>query len=86
MNIRKIAATAFSVAMLSTLAGNAHAAEIKDKTVRFDYRVTRDGELLLTGHEMRIMTRPHPDDPKRLQVIPIPEDLRKKLEGNQNDI
>ena len=60
----------------------AHAADVKDKTVRFEYRVTRDGELLLTGHEMRIMTRPHPDDPKRLQVTPIPEDLRKKLEGN----
>ena len=59
----------------------AHAAEIKEKTVRFEYRVTRDGELLLTGHEMRIMTRPHPDDPKRLQAIPIPEDLRAKLEG-----
>lgn len=29
MNIRKIAATALSVAMLSTLAGNTHAAEIK---------------------------------------------------------
>lgn len=59
-----------------------HAADIKDKTVRFEYTVTRDGELLLTGHEMRIMTRPHPDDPKRLQVIPIPADLRSKLEGN----
>lgn len=58
----------------------AHAAEIKEKSVRFDYTVTRDGELLLTGHEVRVMTRQHPDDPKRLQAIPIPADLRAKLE------
>jgi len=57
------------------------ASEIKDKSVRFGYRVTRDGELLLTGHEVRVLTRPHPDDPKRLQAISLPEELRAKLEG-----
>lgn len=57
------------------------ATEIKDKTVKFVYNVTRGGELLLTGYEQRILTRPHPDDPKRLQAVSIPADLRAKFEG-----
>jgi 4-hydroxybenzoyl-CoA thioesterase len=58
------------------------ATEIKEKSVRFVYRVTRDGELLLTGSEQRILTRPHPDDPKRLQAVALPDGLRAKFEGN----
>jgi len=57
------------------------ATEIKDKSVKFAYRVTRDGELLLTGYEMRVLTRPHPDDPKRLQAVSLPDDLRAKFEA-----
>ena len=57
------------------------ATDIKDKTVLFQYRVTRDGELLVTGHELRILTRPHPDDLKRLQAVSIPADLRAAFEA-----
>ena len=59
----------------------AEAAEVKDKSVRFEYRVTRDGELLLTGHEVRVLTRPHPDDPKRLQAVSLPDELRARFEA-----
>jgi 4-hydroxybenzoyl-CoA thioesterase len=59
----------------------AEAAEVKDKSVRFAYRITRGGELLLTGYEVRILTRPHPDDPKRLQAVSLPDGLRAGLEA-----
>jgi 4-hydroxybenzoyl-CoA thioesterase len=57
------------------------ASDVKDKTVVFTYEVTRDGELLVTGRELRILTRPHPDDPKRLQPVSLPAEMRARLEG-----
>ena len=35
----------------------------------------RDGELLLEGREVRFVGRVHPEDPKRLQAIAIPEEI-----------
>ncbi|MBI2313844.1 MAG: acyl-CoA thioesterase [Betaproteobacteria bacterium] len=37
----------------------------------------RDGHLLLDGRELRVCSRPHPEDPVRLQSVPIPKEIVK---------
>lgn len=35
----------------------------------------REGCLLIEGRETRVCSRPHPEDPNRLQSVPIPEEI-----------
>lgn len=35
----------------------------------------RDGVLLLEGREVRVCGRRHPDDPERLQAVPVPKEF-----------
>ena len=50
--------------------------EIKDKSIRFDYRIFRknDGKLLVTGHTINVFV-----DKKKMKSVKIPEEIRKKL-------
>ena len=50
--------------------------EIKDKSIRFDYRIFRknDGKLLVTGHTVNVFV-----NKKKMKSEKIPEEIRKKL-------
>ena len=39
--------------------------------------IRRDGELLVEGREVRVFARRHPDDPKRIQAVPMPDSVRR---------
>jgi acyl-CoA thioesterase FadM len=53
--------------------------ECAGSSLRLQHLVRRDGELLVEGFEVRILGATHPDDPKRLKVLEISEDMRKAL-------
>lgn len=55
-------------------------AECGRKSLRMTHLVRREGELLVEGFEVRILGAAHPDDPKRLAVLDMPEDMRRALE------
>lgn len=38
--------------------------------------IGREGELLVEGREVRVFARRHPDDPKRIQAVPMPDNIR----------
>ena len=38
--------------------------------------IRREGELLVEGREVRVFARRHPDDPKRIQAVPMPDNIR----------
>jgi len=38
--------------------------------------IQRDGEILVEGREVRVFARRHPDDPKRIQAVPMPDNIR----------
>ena len=44
------------------------------------YELKRDDVLLAEGRDTRVFCRRHPDDPARIQALPIPEDIRKLCE------
>ena len=50
--------------------------QVKEKSVRFDYRIFRkkDKKLLAAGHTINVFV-----DKKRMKSIKIPDDLRKKI-------
>jgi 4-hydroxybenzoyl-CoA thioesterase len=47
------------------------------KTFRHRHVITRGGELLCEGTELRAFCIRHPDDPDRIKAIPVPEDIRQ---------
>ena len=53
--------------------------ECNRKSLRVRHLVRRNGELLVDGFEMRFLGVPHPDDPKRLQVMEISDRIREAL-------
>lgn len=48
-------------------------------TFRIEHRALRDATLLAEGWEIRCIGAPHPDDPRRLRAVPIPDALRRLL-------
>ena len=46
------------------------------KTFRHRHVVRRGDDLLCEGTEVRAFVRRHPDDPDRLQAIPVPQDIK----------
>jgi 4-hydroxybenzoyl-CoA thioesterase len=44
------------------------------------YDLKRGDELLAEGRDTRVFCRRHPDDPKRIQALVVPEDIRKLCE------
>lgn len=47
------------------------------KTFVHRHRILRGDDLICEGTETRAFVRRHPDDPERIQAIPIPEDIRQ---------
>jgi 4-hydroxybenzoyl-CoA thioesterase len=47
------------------------------KTFRISHRAMRGDTLLVDGWEVRFIGEPHPDDPRRLRAVPIPDSVRK---------
>jgi 4-hydroxybenzoyl-CoA thioesterase len=45
-----------------------------------DHRVCRDDTLLVTARETRVFARRHPSDPRRIEAVPIPADIRSRFE------
>lgn len=41
------------------------------------HQAYRDDVLLLEGREVRICGKPHPEDPQRLQAVPIPPEFKE---------
>lgn len=61
--------------------------EIKTSVERWEERrftvlhqAYRDAVLLLEGRETRICGKLHPDDPQRLQAVPIPPEFKEAFE------
>jgi 4-hydroxybenzoyl-CoA thioesterase len=46
------------------------------KTFRHRHVVRRGDDVLCEGTEVRAFVRRHPDDPDRIQAIPIPQDIK----------
>jgi 4-hydroxybenzoyl-CoA thioesterase len=46
------------------------------RTFRHRHVVRRGDDLLCEGTEVRAFVRRHPDDPDRIQAIPVPEDIK----------
>ena len=46
------------------------------KTFRHRHVISRDGTVLCEGTETRAFCTRHPEDPDRIQAIPVPEDIR----------
>jgi 4-hydroxybenzoyl-CoA thioesterase len=47
------------------------------KSFVMKHTIRRDGEVLVEGREVRVFARRHPDDPKRIQAVPIPDSVRE---------
>ena len=53
--------------------------ECARKTLRLRHLVRRGDTLLVEGFEVRVLGARHPDDPKRLRALEIPEKIRNAL-------
>lgn len=58
-----------------------HVAQWDEKRFRVHHVVRRAEDSLLEGWELRCWAVRHPDDPQRLQTLPIPREFRAALEG-----
>ena len=54
--------------------------EWREKTLVATHEIHNNGRLAVTGSEVRVWARPHPDDPNRLQAQVIPEAIRACFE------
>lgn len=55
-------------------------AEWNDKTFKLGHTVFNRDLRAVEGYEIRVWTRPHPDDPTRLKAMPIPAEIRAAFE------
>lgn len=51
------------------------------KTLRVQHLIRRGDTLLVDGFEVRVLGTRHPDDPKRLQALAIPDAIRNAIAG-----
>jgi len=47
------------------------------KTIKVAHTFLKGDAVALEGWEVRVWARAHPDDPKRLQTVEIPDDVRQ---------
>jgi len=45
------------------------------------HRIRRDDTLLVQGREIRVFARMHPDDPRGIQAVAVPADIRARCEA-----
>lgn len=55
-------------------------AEWRSKSFVLRHLIRRGATLLVEGREIRIFARRHPDDPKRMQAVAAPADIRRACE------
>jgi 4-hydroxybenzoyl-CoA thioesterase len=55
-------------------------AEWRSKSFVLRHLIRRGATLLVEGREIRIFARRHPDDPKRIQAVAAPADIRRACE------
>jgi 4-hydroxybenzoyl-CoA thioesterase len=55
-------------------------AEWREKTFVMRHVIRRGDDVLVEGEEVRLFARRHPDDPKRIQAVPAPADIRRLLD------
>jgi 4-hydroxybenzoyl-CoA thioesterase len=51
--------------------------EWNTKSFVMKHEIRRGDELLAEGRDVRVFATRHPDDPKRMRAIPIPEDIKR---------
>jgi len=56
-----------------------HVAEWKEKTFLVKHTIRRGEDVLLEGSELRAWVVKHPDDPRRVQPLTIPAEVRAAL-------
>lgn len=56
--------------------------EWSTKTLKVQHRFLRGGTLLVEGFELRVCAIPHPEDPTRIKAAPIPDEVRRRLGGD----
>ena len=54
--------------------------EWSEKTLIVTHEIHNNGLLAVKGTEVRVWAKPHPDDPKRLQVQVIPDSIRASFD------
>jgi 4-hydroxybenzoyl-CoA thioesterase len=57
----------------------AEVTEVGEKTFRTEYRVRRDGQLLVDGWDTRFLGKAHPEDRKRAVMVNFPDEIRAML-------
>ena len=63
-----------------TIAVETSVAEWRGKSFVLKHVIRRGEDVLVEGTEVRIFARRRKDDPKRIEAVPAPEDLRRMLE------
>lgn len=53
--------------------------DLREKAIVIKHQAYVGDRLVAEGTEIRAWARQHPDDPERLQAVPLPEELRQKL-------
>lgn len=53
------------------------------KTFEVKHVVWNGGRLAVEGYEIRVWSKPHPDDSKRFKAYPIPPGIRQAFESSQ---
>lgn len=51
--------------------------EWNEKSFVMKHEIRRGEELLAEGRDVRVFATRHPDDPKRMRAIPIPENIKR---------
>lgn len=54
--------------------------EWRGKSFVMKHIVRRGDDVLVEGTETRVFARRHPDDPKRIQAVAPPEDVRRRFD------
>lgn len=54
--------------------------EWRGKTFVLKHVIRRGDTVLVEGEEVRFFARRRADDPKRIEVVPVPDDIRRLLE------
>ncbi len=55
-------------------------AEWRGKSLLLSHVIRRGDDVLAEGSEVRIFARRHPDDPRRIQAVEVPQRIRSMLD------
>ena len=53
-------------------------AEWRTRSFVMRHVIRRAGTVLVEGREVRVFARRHPDDPRRIEAVPAPPDIRMR--------